>query len=120
MDTLLVRERYKLVRVLETRENYACAEAVDILDREKRSCLLNIYEGPLLRAFLPCFDRLSACPEFQGMFLEGESLVTVFDDCGGVPIDQVFYRGDRHSWQTRLDYAEKLLHLALSMADFPP
>ena len=120
MDTLLVRERYKLVRVLETRENYACAEAVDILDREKRSCLLNIYEGPLLRAFLPCFDRLSACPELQGMFLEGESLVTVFDDCGGVPIDQVFYRGDRHSWQTRLDYAEKLLHLALSMADFPP
>ena len=52
MDTLLVRERYKLVRVLETRENYACAEAVDILDREKRSCLLNIYEGPLLRAEL--------------------------------------------------------------------
>ena len=54
------------------------------------------------------------------MFLEGESLVTVFDDCGGVPIDQVFYRGDRHSWQTRLDYAQALLHRALSMADLPP
>ena len=120
METLLVRERYKVVRVLEVRENYACAEAVDILDREKRACLLNLYEGPLLRAYLDCFDRLSACHGFQGMFLEGESLVSVFADCGGVPIDQVFYRGDRHDWNTRLEYAEKLLHLVLNMADLPP
>lgn len=120
METLLVRERYKIVRVLEAREHYACAEAVDILDRENRACLLNLYEGPLLQAYLPCFDRLSTCPEFWEMFLEGASLVTVFGDCGGTPIDQVFYRGDRHSWQTRLDYAQALLHRALSMADLPP
>ena len=120
MQTLLVRERYKMIRVLETRAQYACVQAVDILDREKGACLLNIYEGALLKAFLPCFDRLSACPDFRGMFLEGESLVAVFEDAGGMPIDQVFYRGDHHPWQERLDYAEKLLHLALSMADLPP
>ena len=119
METLLVRERYKVIRVLEAREDYACAQAVDILDREKNACLLNIYEGPLLRTYLECFDRLGACPDFLGMFLEGESLVTVFADRGGTPIDQVFYRGDHHHWTTRLDYAQKLLHQALSMADLP-
>lgn len=120
MEAMLVRERYKIVRVLEAQENYAFAEAVDILDREKHTCLLNIYEGPLLRAYLPCFDQMQGCPAFQGMFLDGESLVTVFVDCKGVPIDQVFYRGDRHGWRTRLDYAGQLLHQALSMADLPP
>ena len=38
MDTMLVRERYKVVQVLDVRENYAFVEAVDILDREKNSC----------------------------------------------------------------------------------
>lgn len=120
MDTMLVRERYKVVRVPDVRENYAFAEAVDILDREKSGCLLNFYEGPLLRAYLDCFDQMGSCPAFQGMFLEGESLVTVFQDCTGQPIDRVFYRGDRHTWQTRLDYAEQLFHQALNMADLPP
>ena len=40
---MLVRERYKVVWVLDAREDYAFAEAVDILDREKGACLLNIY-----------------------------------------------------------------------------
>lgn len=119
MDTLLVRERYKIVRVLDAWEDYAFAEAVDILDREQSACLLNIYEGPLLRSYLPCFDRVRGCPGFRGMFLEGESLVTVFEPCRGKPIDLVFYRGARFDWRTRLDYAEKLLHRALSMADLP-
>ena len=119
MDTLLIRERYKVVQVLETRENYAFAEAVDILDREKSSYLLNIYEGPLLRTYLPCFDQLDACPDFQGVFLEGESLVAVFRYRAGTPIDQVFYRGDRHDWRSRLEYAQQLLHQVLNMADLP-
>ena len=120
MGAMLVRERYKVVWVLDAREDYAFAEAVDILDREKGACLLNIYEGPLLRAYLPCFDQMQNCAAFRGMFLDGESLVTVFDTCGGEPIDRVFYRGDHHDWRTRLDYAERLLHQALSMADLPP
>ena len=119
METLLIRERYKVVRVLETRENYACAEAVDILDREKSSCLLNIYEGPLLRTYLPCFDQLESCPDFRGVFLEGESLVAAFRYRDGTPIDRVFYRGDRHDWRSRLEYAQKLLHQVLNMADLP-
>ncbi len=117
---LLVRERYKVVRVLEVQEDYVFAEAVDILDREQRTCLLNIYGEPRLRTYLSCFDRLRSCPAFQGMFLEGESLVTVFEDCQGRPIDQVFFRGAAMDWHTRLDYAGQLLHKALNMADLPP
>lgn len=108
MDALLVRERYKVVRVIDSREDYAFAEAVDILDRETGSCLLNLYEGPLLRRYLPCFDHLKGCAAFQAMFLEGESLVAVFRDCSGTPIDQVFYLGDDHSWRDRLYYAGQL------------
>ena len=119
-DILLVRDRYKVVQVLDTREDYAFAEAVDILDRQQGACLLNIYEGPLLRAYLPCFDQMRGCPAFQTMFLEGDSLVTVFEERTGRPIDQVFFRGDSHDWRERLEYAELLLHAALNMADLPP
>lgn len=117
---MLVRERYKVVRVTDSREDYAFAEAVDILDREMSGCLLNLYEGPLLRRYLDCFDHLSGCPAFQGMFLEGESLVAVFQDCAGVPIDQVFYLGDSHSWQERLFYAGALFQAVLNLADLSP
>ena len=120
MGTMLVRERYKVIWVLDTQEDYAFVEAVDILDREKSACLLNIYERSLLRTYLPCFDQMQNCPAFRGMFLDGESLVTVFDTCKGESIDRIFYRGDRHEWKIRLDYAERLLHQALNMADLPP
>lgn len=120
MEALLIRERYKVIRVLDAREGYAFAQAVDILDREQHSCLLNIYEGALLRAYLPGFSRMGVCPAFQGMFVDGDSLVTVFENCKGTPIDQVFYRGAKFDWRTRLDYAGLLFHQALNMADLPP
>lgn len=119
MDALLVRERYKVIRVLAVRTDYACVQAVDIMDREVRSCLLNIYEGSLLREYLSCFDRLRDCPAFLDMFLEGDSLVTVFEDREGSNIDQVFYLEDRWTWRKRLDYADQLLAQALNLADLP-
>ena len=120
MDAMLVRERYKVVRVTDCREDYAFAEAVDILDREMSGCLLNLYEGPLLRRYLPCFDRLSSCPDFLSMFLDGESLVGVFRDCGGTPIDQVFFLGDSHGWRDRLYYAGELLRQVLNPCGSTP
>ena len=35
----MVRERYKVVRVVDIRTDYACAQAVDIMDRSLRECL---------------------------------------------------------------------------------
>lgn len=120
MDTILIRERYKVIRVLEARENYAFAEALDVLDRERRPCFLNIYEGGDLKAYLPCFDSLRSCPDFLGMFLEDGSLVAVFKTCRGTPVDQVFCRGKAYDWKTRLEYAELLLREALKLADARP
>ena len=119
MESMLVRERYKVVRVIDSQEDYAFVEAVDILDREMGGCVLNLYEGPLLRRYLPCFDRMEGCSAYQGMFLDGESLVAVFQDCGGKPIDQVFYQGDSHSWQDRLYYAGQFFQEVLNLSDLP-
>jgi hypothetical protein len=54
------------------------------------------------------------------MFLEKGTLVAAFDRSSGSPIDSLFYRGDRWSWKERLDYAELMLHRALSLANLPP
>ncbi|MCD8335294.1 MAG: hypothetical protein LUC35_08180 [Clostridiales bacterium] len=120
MENLLVRERYKVIRVQEAGEDYAFLEAVDIQDREKQMCFLNVYEGSLLPVYLNCFDQMDDCEDFQGMFLQGDSLVVVFAYRSGTPIDQVFYRGAEHSWETRMAFAELVLHKALSLSLLPP
>lgn len=120
METVLIRERYKVVRMLESVPGYSFLEAVDILDREKRSCLLNVYEGELRAAYMPYFDRLGSCPSFVEAFMDGGRLALVFADCGGQTIDRVFFRGASIPWQTRLTYADLLFREALALADLPP
>lgn len=120
MQTMLIKERYKVIRALEVQENYAFLETVDIKDRDKTACLLNVYEAELLPVYLDVFDRLEACPAYRGAFIADESLISVFDCCEGTSIDEVFYRGARIDWRTRLEFAELLLHSALSMANYPP
>ena len=122
METMLIRERYKVVRVIARQSDYALLEAVDISDRETPSCLLNLYEGALLRRYARICSgiRREECPAFRGMFLERGTLVTVFDLSAGEPIDTLFRRGDAWSWEDRLLYTEKLLHRALSLANLPP
>ncbi len=122
METMLLRERYKVVRIIWSQPDYALAEAVDIQDRETPTLLLNLYEGELLYRYGSICSSISQvdCPQFRGMFLEGETLSVAFEDCKGVNIDQVFHRGDRWNWQDRLDFAQLVLHQALSMANLPP
>ena len=120
METMLIKERYKVIRALDVQENYAFLETVDIKDRDKTACLLNLYEAELLPVYLDVFDRLEGCPGYQGAFIADGSLVSVFEHCEGTSIDQVFYRGAKVDWQVRLDFAELLLHSALSMANYPP
>ena len=120
METVLIRERYKVVRMLESAPGYAFLEAVDILDREKSACLLNVYEGELRSVYMPFFDRLKSCPSFLEMFMDGGRLVLAFADCRGQTIDRVFYRGASIPWRTRLTYADLLFREALALADLPP
>ncbi len=121
MESLLIRERYKVVRVLAAQPGYALLEAVDITDRETPSCLINLYEGELLHRYARICTKIRKedCPAFRGMFLEQGTLAVVFDRCEGETIDSLFYCGDHWDWQDRLDYAERVLHRALSLANLP-
>ncbi len=122
METKLVRERYKIVRVLYAEEEYALVEAVDIQDRETPVYLLNLYGGTLLHRYGRIYANLhpEQCPAFQRIFLEEETLVTVFTDRQGYPIDQLFYQRDSWNWQERLAYTEYFLHEALQLESLPP
>ena len=77
MGSLLIRERYKVVRVIALQPDYALLEAVDISDRETPSCLLNLYEGQLLHRYARVMTGIKKedCPGFRGMFLEKGALV---------------------------------------------
>ena len=122
METMLIRERYKVVRVLWSEADYALVEAVDIQDRETPTCLLNLFEGEQLARYgrLCSAVRREDCPPLRGLFLEHDTLVAVFDTCAGEEIDRVFHRGDRWGWRDRLEFAQLVLHQALSMANLPP
>lgn len=120
MHTMLIKERYKVVRALAVQKSYAFLETVDIKDRDKAACLLNIYEEELLPVYLDVFDRLSDCPDFLGAFIAEGSLVSVFEYRDGCTIDQIFYRGASMDWRLRIEFAELLLHKALTMANYPP
>ena len=122
MGSLLIRERYKVVRVIALQPDYALLEAVDISDRETPSCLLNLYEGQLLHRYARIMTGIKKedCPGFRGMFLEKGALVAAFENAGGACIDDLFFLGDKRTWQERLNAAERMLHRALSLANLPP
>ena len=116
----MIRSRYKVTHVRLAKENYAALLAVDIESRDKREYLLNVYEGDLVKRYVDCFDRLRHCPQYHGIFMDRGSLVAVFDEAEGEPIDQVVYRGASVSWQKRIAFADQLFHPGLSISDFPP
>lgn len=121
-ETMLIRQRYKVVRVVEARQDYALLEAVDIAERETPNCLLNLYEGELFHRYGTVFSGITPrdCPGFRGVFIERGTLVAVFDDCRGQSIDVAFYRGDGWVWRDRMTFAELVLHQALVLANLPP
>lgn len=93
METILIRERYKVVRVLRAFEGYACVEAVDIQDRETPVCLVNLYEGEQFHRYGKIYASMKQedCPALRRFFLDGQTVVAVFEDSKGVNIDDLFY-----------------------------
>ena len=120
MDTLLIRARYRITYVVHCEPHCVILRAVDIESRDKRELLLCTYDGPLLREYLPGFKALRHCPEFEGLFIEDDSLVTVFSFREDPAIDEVFYRGVAVPWRERILFAQQLFHRALELTDAPP
>jgi len=120
MESLLIREQYKVIEILHAEENYAALQAVDIRDREKTPYLLNVYEGAHLKTFLRSFHELRGCRDYREMFVWENHLVSVFSCREGLGIDQVFYKGAQINWQLRLMAAQALFQQAFSMWEYPP
>ena len=119
METRLIKERYKVIRVLYAEQDYAALQAVDIQSREKRSCLLNVYEGGYVKPYLNSFMALRGCEAYQEMFLWEGSLVSVFRYREGRDIDHVFYRDVKIGWRERLSAGRALFQQALVMSTYP-
>lgn len=120
MESFLIKERYKVTYVLYAQQDYAALQAVDIQSREKDAYLLNVYEGEYRKSYLRVFHDLRGCGQFREMFLWEDSLVAVFDYREGLAIDQVFFKGAQVDWRFRLEAAQALFHLALSVSACPP
>lgn len=120
VDAILIRSRYKVTHIQYAQDQYAALQAVDLESREKREYLLNVYEGELVKSYVDSFDRLRHCAAYHGLFMDQGSLVALFDAVGGTPIDQVFFKGAEVTWQERVDAAQALFHLGLSISDYPP
>ena len=120
MESIIVRNKYKIIRVITAESDYAFAEAVDITEREAPLRWLNFYECPLLPVFTRYFSNMSPCAAFCEMFLAGDCLVAAFRPYTGVPIDELFYQGAQWNWKDRITFTEQLLHETLLLADLPP
>ncbi len=120
MDAILINSRYKVTHVLHAQADYAAVLAVDIASREMTEYLLNVYESGLKRQYVSCFDALKFCPEFINMFIAEDALVAVFRAAASETINSVFYKGADIPWDERLRYAQMVMHLALSVSDYPP
>lgn len=119
MKTMLVREHYKVVQVLETAPHYWCAQVVDIADRERPTRLLNLYHGTLAGQYAAIYATMPQNAAYYGSFLVENGLAAVFVSTSGQPIEKQFCRGASWDWRARIDCADKLLQLALNMADWP-
>jgi hypothetical protein len=115
----LIRSRYKVTSVIRAEDGYAALRAVDIERGDKRECLLNVYEGAHARRHAACFDSLRRCPEFREVFLSEGALIAAFEYTDAPCIDRLFYVGADVPWKLRVQYARLLLHLALTVSDYP-
>jgi hypothetical protein len=119
MEMSLIRSRYKVTGVIQAEKNYAALRAVNIERGDTREYLLNVYEGGQARRYAACFESLRHCPEFREVFIAGGALISVFDYTDAPDIDRMFYKGAAVPWRVRVDYAQLLFHLSLSVSDCP-
>ena len=120
METFLIKEQYKIIRLIRLEEHFAAVHAVDVTSRSNEQYILNIYDGELVKKYVGQFNELHNCPDYVGMFVRDESLVVVFKYSDGKPIDQCYYLGDNCNTGECVFYADRLFKETLAVSDFPP
>lgn len=123
MEGRIIREQYKVVRELVSEPGFSAVQAVDIRERQRPGCLLNLYEGDALKRWgrLLADIRREDCPQFRCVFLDGEkrTLAAVFEDAKGKPFNLLLARGKKLERGERLKWMERLLHAALMLNNLP-
>ncbi len=123
MEGTLIRERYKVVRVLLSEPEYTAVQAVDIQERQRPDCLLNLYEGETLRQCGRFYADLRAedCPGFRRVFMDGQNkkLAVVFESAQGEPFGTLLDRKKKLDREQRFAWIECLLHAALTLNNAP-
>lgn len=120
MDTHFIKGKYKVMQVLAEDVNYSAVLGVNIESKEKTVCLLNIYKGEFASGYAGIYNNLRHCKEFVEKFISDGAMVAVFKYHAAASFDEVFHEKAKLTWQERLDYAQLLFHLALTVSDFPP
>lgn len=120
MSTLIVKERYKVIRVLKLKEHFSALQAVDITTRSNEQYILNVYDGDLIKPYVTYLSSVDKSPEFVEMFIREDSLVAVFKYSDGLDMDTFFKKGNSLTDDERLMYADRLYDLALSICDYSP
>ena len=119
MNTLIVKGKYKVIRVLRTEEHYAACEAVDISDPGNGKVILNIYDGELIKPYIGYIEGLRHCAEYIEMFLSDESAVAAFRYTEGKNIDTVFFMGHKVPALECFECADRLIEKAIAISDYP-
>lgn len=123
MKGILIRERYKVVRVLRAEPGFAAVEAVDIQERERPDCLVNLYDGEALRRCSRFYAglRQEDCPSFRKLVLDGENktLAVVFERPQGIPFPAFLNSEKKMKREQRLEWTERILHAALTLNNLP-
>ena len=119
MNTLIVKGKYKVIRILRTEEHYAACEAVDISDPGNGKVILNIYDGELIKPYIGYIEGLRHCAEYIEMFLSDESAVAAFRYTEGKNIDTVFFMGHKVPALECFECADRLIEKAIAISDYP-
>lgn len=119
METLIVKGKYKVIRVLRTEDHFAACVAVDITDPGNGKVLLDIYDGELLKPYIGYFSGLRHCAEFQDLFLFEESAVAVFSYAEGKTVDDAFFMGHRVPLPDCIEAADRLVEKTIAISDWP-
>ena len=120
MDTLIVKGKYKVIRILRTEEHYAACEAVDISDPGNGKVILNIYDGELIKPYIGYIEGLRHCADYIEMFLSDESAVAAFRYTEGKNIDTVFFMGHKVPALECFECADRLIEKAIAVSDYSP
>ena len=115
----IIREKYKIEYELRTNPDYTAFRAVNIVERDKNTYLLNVYSNESVKKYVKIFHDLKNCPEFKETFVYKGKLAAVFEYKSGEDINAIFKRKAALEVDYRIKSVEQMLNIGLISESFP-